>query len=34
MPPKDRDRLSPGEIDDLKTWIEMGAPWAQGGDRD
>jgi hypothetical protein len=34
MPPKDRDRLSPGEIDDLKTWIEMGAPWAPGGDRD
>jgi hypothetical protein len=35
MPPKDRERLSPGEIDALKAWIEGGAPWAriEGQDR-
>jgi mono/diheme cytochrome c family protein len=26
MPPKDRERLAPDEIADLKTWIEAGAP--------
>ena len=26
MPPKDRERLSPAEIEALKTWIAAGAP--------
>jgi mono/diheme cytochrome c family protein len=33
MPPKDRDRLSPAEIDDLRAWIAMGAPWVRDEDR-
>src|SRR3954451_21773482 len=31
MPPKDRDRFSPEEVDDLKSWIMMGAPWDRAG---
>jgi mono/diheme cytochrome c family protein len=32
MPPKDRERLAPAEIDALKAWIEAGAPWAPAGE--
>jgi len=27
MPPKDNDKLSQGELNDLFAWIEAGAPW-------
>ncbi len=27
MPPKENDRLSPGQIEDFRNWIEAGAPW-------
>ena len=27
MPPKDNDKLSQGELNDLYAWIEAGAPW-------
>ena len=27
MPPKESDKLSPGEIDSIRWWIEKGAPW-------
>jgi hypothetical protein len=27
MPPKENDKLSQGELNDLFTWIEAGAPW-------
>jgi hypothetical protein len=27
MPPKENDRLSPGQIAALEKWIELGAPW-------
>jgi mono/diheme cytochrome c family protein len=32
MPPKDRERLSPEEINALRSWIEAGAPWAPIGE--
>jgi mono/diheme cytochrome c family protein len=28
MPPRDRERLAPQEISNLRAWIEAGAPWA------
>jgi mono/diheme cytochrome c family protein len=34
MPPKERDPLSPDEVDALRKWIEAGAPWAKLQDRD
>ena len=27
MPPKENDRLTPAQIQDLETWINAGAPW-------
>ena len=34
MPPKDNDKLSQGELNDLFAWIEAGAPWpAENDDR-
>ncbi len=27
MPPKENDRLTPEQIEDLRTWINNGAPW-------
>ncbi|GJM30643.1 MAG: hypothetical protein DHS20C17_32780 [Cyclobacteriaceae bacterium] len=27
MPPKDNDKLSQGELDDLYNWVQAGAPW-------
>lgn len=27
MPPKENDKLSQGELDDLHAWIQAGAPW-------
>jgi mono/diheme cytochrome c family protein len=30
MPPSDRERLLPAEIDTLATWIKLGLPWGQG----
>jgi mono/diheme cytochrome c family protein len=30
MPPKERERVTPDEIDALKNWIEAGAPWDPG----
>ncbi|MHC4995244.1 MAG: DUF1549 domain-containing protein, partial [Planctomycetota bacterium] len=27
MPPKENDRLTPEQIEDLRKWIEAGAPW-------
>ena len=30
MPPNERERATPEEIDALKNWIEAGAPWDPG----
>ena len=31
MPPKGR-RLSPGQVERLRAWIDQGAPWPDGVD--
>jgi mono/diheme cytochrome c family protein len=30
MPPKDKDRLTPAQVDALSAWVRMGAPWPAG----
>jgi mono/diheme cytochrome c family protein len=30
MPPKEKDRLTPAQVDALSAWVRMGAPWPAG----
>src|SRR5262249_28749511 len=30
MPPKEKDRLNPAQIDALAAWVRLGAPWPAG----
>lgn len=33
MPPKENDRLTPGQISHIETWIKNGAPWPSEADQ-